>query len=86
MISKKILKALAYANAKSIAEAEAMRHIEETTGAKNVLLSLLARQVALLQIMSKDFDARAFVKDSGIVEDYLQAHVLNSASHQERSR
>ena len=83
MIGKREFETIAAINAKSLAACEAPGlDPEESVHGGGAILRLIARQVAAFQLLSPSFDARRFVKASGVTEDWLQSRVLGWAAQE----
>lgn len=83
MIGKREFETIAAINAKSLASLDGPGlDPEESVHGSGAILRLIARQVAAFQLLNPAFDARRFVKASGVKEDWLQARVLGWAAQE----
>lgn len=82
MIGKREFDTIAAINAKALVRAETDTSPEEASGGASAILRLIASQVAAFQLLNPAFDARRFVKASGVTEDWLQTRVLGWAAQE----
>ena len=82
MIGKKEFAILAKINATSLVRADDTSHPEEAVAGGGAIIRLIASQVAAFQRLNPDFDARQFMKASGVKEDWLQSRMLGWAAHE----
>lgn len=82
MIGKREFETIATINARGLADAANARHIEDQVHSNDAILRLISRQVAAFQLLNPAFDARRFVKASGVTEDWLQTRVLGWAAQE----
>lgn len=81
-IGKREFETIAAINAKGLVKAQDTHDQAERCGAETAILRLIASQVAAFQLLNPAFDARRFVKASGVTEDWLQTRVLGWAAQE----
>ena len=83
MIGRREFETIAKINARGLADAAAARHIEDRVHSGAAIWHIIARQVAAFQLLNPAFDARQFVKASGVAEAWEQSQILSLAAKDE---
>jgi hypothetical protein len=83
MMGNREFETIAKINARTMADFDGARHVEERVHGNEAILKIIARQIAAFQLLNSDFDARRFCKLSGITEDWMQSRVIGWAAKDE---